>query len=472
MKSESVFHNTDVSEAVGRSDFNAYQTSLIHQWLRTVTALVFGLVPFFFLLDIVMLPGDLIPRFAVYRGISTAIAFSQFIIIVRTLPSRWDYIHGYFASTQVGAVIVLMTVDLGGFNSGYYAGLILVMIGVSLVLPWRGHHTAVNALLIILMYIGANLLWEQPYDSELLISNLFFLSSAGIIAVAITELRYRLIANEFSLLVELKHARDSLWSEMELAKEIQMSLLPKSPSIHDYDVAAFMQPAKEVGGDYYEIIETPCGNRYIAIGDVAGHGVSAGLIMMMAQTSLMTVLKDNPDCSPEHALESINSVLRENIGRLGSDHFMTMSVLKLGKDSIEFAGRHQDIIIYRAATRSVEIQPTSGTWLGIADVTRGFFTTTQIQMNEGDALLLFTDGLTEAENSQKQMFGQERLVGTFIETASKAPSEVIQDIVARVEGYQDSQSDDMTLVVVKKHPQTSDNTDQPSHPNSEPQQAS
>lgn len=460
MKAHEDINGTEVSDAIYRSDFSTYQNGLIHQWLRTVSALVFGLVPLFFLLDIVMLPSELIPQFAIYRGISTVLAFSQFLLVSRTPPSRWSYIHGYFTSTQVGAVIVLMTVDLGGFNSGYYAGLILVMIGVSLVLPWRGHHTAVNSLVIIAMYVSFNLYWHQPFDTELLINNLFFLFSAGIIAVAITELRYQLIANEFSLLVKLKHARDSLWSEMELAKEIQMSLLPKKKTIYGYDVSAYMQPAKEVGGDYYEVLETNAGTRYIAIGDVAGHGVSAGLIMMMAQTSLITVLKNDPNCSPEHALQCINSALRENIGRLGSDHFMTMSVLKLGSDSIEFAGRHQDIIIYRAATQSVEIQPTTGTWLGISDFTQGFFKTTHMQMHEGDTLLLFTDGLTEAENTQKQMFGQERLISTFIECAAKPPSDIIQAIVARVESYQDSQSDDMTLVVVKKTTQLEEPTTQ------------
>src|SRR5690606_37302721 len=116
-------------------------------------------------------------------------------------------------------------------------------------------------------------------------NNLLLLVSAGIIAVAITRLRHRLIANEFSLLVNLKQARDSLWSEMELARDIQLSLLPKKLDIYGYEIAASTQPAQEVGGDYYEVIETASGTRYVAIGDVAGHGLSAGLIMMMAQTS-------------------------------------------------------------------------------------------------------------------------------------------------------------------------------------------
>ncbi|MEX1057712.1 MAG: SpoIIE family protein phosphatase, partial [Natronospirillum sp.] len=338
--------DTGVSEAVTRNDFDLYQTDLVHKWLRTVTLLVFGLVPIFFLLDMIMLPTALIPQFAVYRSVSTALALGQYLIIRNTQPSRLSYLHGYFASMQVGAVIALMTVALGGFNHGYYAGLILVIIGVSLVLPWRGKHTAINAAVIVAMYLGFNLRWSQSFDPALLANNLFFLVSAGIIAVAINELRHHLIANEFSLLVKLKQARDSLWGEMELAKDIQMSLLPKQLCIPGYDIAASMAPALEVGGDYYEVVETSSGARYVAIGDVAGHGLSAGLIMMMVQTSLQTVLKAEPDCRPEHALETINGALRENVSRMGSDHYMTLSILKLGADTIDVAGHHQDIIIY------------------------------------------------------------------------------------------------------------------------------
>lgn len=442
--------DTEVSEAVSRNDFKAYQTDLVHRWLRTVTALVFGLVPVFFLLDIVILPNDLIPQFAVYRGISTALALGQFLIIYHTEPGRLSYLHGYFASMQVGAVIALMTVDLGGFDNGYYAGLILVMIGVSLVLPWRGQHTAINAAVIIAMYLGFNFLWPQPFEPTLLVNNLFFLVSAAIIAVAINELRYQLIANEFSLLVKLKQARDSLWGEMELAKDIQLSLLPKRLALHGYDIAASMQPAQEVGGDYYEVLETASGSRYVAIGDVAGHGLSAGLIMMMAQTSLMTILKAEPDCPPEHALETINSALRENVGRLGSNHYMTMSILKLGNDSIEVAGHHQDIIIFRQASNTIEVQPTSGSWLGIADSLKGFITPIRISIKTGDVVLLFTDGLTEAEEESGGMFGQERLVQLFAEHATAAPIEATKRILEHIQSYQDTQDDDMTMMVIRK----------------------
>ncbi|MFG1495503.1 SpoIIE family protein phosphatase [Saccharospirillum sp. HFRX-1] len=443
-------YGPDVDEAVKHTDFDAYQTELVHGWLRTVAFLATGLVPLFFVLDVILLPHELIPLFALYRGLSTALILLQFVILSRTQPGPLSYFHGYFASFQIGGFIALMTVHLGGFDNGYYVGLILVIIGVNLLLPWRGKHTGLNTLIIIGMYLGLNFAHPQPYDGRLLVNNLFFLCSSGILAVSINELRHRLIANEFSLLIKLKEARDSLWGEMELAQRIQMSLLPRQLNISGYDIAALMEPAQEVGGDYYEVFETETGARYVAIGDVAGHGLNAGLIMMMVQTSLMTLLKAEPDCSPVRALETINAALRENVGRLGSDHYMTMTILKLGDEIIEIAGHHQDILVHRYSSNSLEIQPTTGTWLGITDDLRGLIDSLTLTIEPGDTLLLFTDGLTEAGEEHGEMFGQQNLEKLFRQGISGQPGDIARTVLDGVKAYQQEQDDDMTALVVRR----------------------
>lgn len=237
---------------------------------------------------------------------------------------------------------------------------------------------------------------------------------------------------------------------MELARDIQLSLLPKQLDLHGYDIAASMQPADEVGGDYYEVVETSAGSRYVAIGDVAGHGFSAGMIMMMVQTSLLTVLKAEPDCSPARALEAINKALRENVGRLGSYHYMTMSIFKLGDESLEVAGHHQDIIIRRAADSSVEVHPTTGTWLGTADSLEGFVTPMHIPVATGDTVMLFTDGFTEAREVSGAMFGQERLVELFAKHATATPAAATVQIMRHIESFQAAQDDDITMLMIRK----------------------
>lgn len=96
---------------------------------------------------------------------------------------------------------------------------------------------------------------------------------------------------------ELTNARNHLWGEMQLARKIQTVLLPKKPVIPGYEIAAYMETADEVGGDYYDVINAD-GKNWLVIGDVSGHGVPAGLIMMMAQTAIHTVLKERPHARP------------------------------------------------------------------------------------------------------------------------------------------------------------------------------
>src|SRR5262249_39256965 len=160
--------------------------------------------------------------------------------------------------------------------------------------------------LIIIMYVGFNLIAGGSFDFSKMANNLFFMIATAVITISISHVRYTLIEKEFLLLVELKKARDALWSEMELAKRIQTALLPKRQNTRGFNIAVSMHPAQEVGGDYYDIIETEAGSRWIAIGDVAGHGVDSGLIMMMAQTSIMTVIKGNPQVKPAEVLKTVN----------------------------------------------------------------------------------------------------------------------------------------------------------------------
>ena len=435
---------------IGAKDFDQFLNRIIHDWLKTLTFLVIALVPLFFILDYFIVPKDLLKQVGIYRLIATLIVIIQYFIIRLTKPSRLSYLHGYIVSVVVGGVIVLMTRDLGGFYSSYYAGLNLVIIGVNLLLPWRAKHSALNSGIIIFLYIFANILGISDYRTNHLINNLFFLCATSIIAVSINYVKHLLIKKEFYLMCELKIARDSIWSEMELAKRIQTALLPDKQKIKGYEIAATMIPAKEVGGDYYDIIETPKGDKWVTIGDVSGHGVDSGLIMMMAQTSILSKVNDNGSCGPSDMLESINGIIRENISRLGSDHYMTMMAMRLNQSEMTLAGKHQDLIIYRSALNKTETITIPGTWLGITDDIKTSLTELTIEINTGDIVLLFIDGITEAANAGGEMFSQERLAQALNKFADLPVGKLRDKIIEEVMSFQEEQLDDMTLVVIKK----------------------
>jgi phosphoserine phosphatase RsbU/P len=447
-----------------RAAFQAYRDGLIHSWSATVTVLGFSLIPLFLILDYYTMPPELLSRFAVYRGVATFAVLVQHFIIRKTRPGHYSYLHGYFFTMLVGGMIVWMTVDLGGFNHGYYAGLILVIVAVNLLLPWRAVHSATNGALVLTLYVLANAFFGGDFELKYLINNLYFLGSTVVIAVAINHAKHRLIEDEFYLRAdlleanekldrsrhELKAARDALWGEMEVAKRIQTALLPKNRKVGSYEVAALMNPADEVGGDYYDIIETAAGEQWVAIGDVSGHGVESGLVMMMTQTSILSMVTNLPNLKPSGVFDAINRVLRENISRLNTHRYMSLNIVRAHADRLTVAGKHQDILVFRKARGAVEQIANEGCWLGVVPETRGQVDDLDIPMEAGDIALFFTDGVTEAANETGEMFGEERLSAAF-QKAAQLPLEAALDrLVAEVRAFQARQDDDITLMLLRR----------------------
>lgn len=249
---------------------------------------------------------------------------------------------------------------------------------------------------------------------------------------------------------DLKAARDALWGEMEVAKRIQTSLLPRNRRVPFYHLGAVMLPADEVGGDYYDVIETAHGEVWVSVGDVSGHGVESGLIMMMTQTSIFTTVNQVPGLRPAKVLAGVNSVIKQNIHRLGADRYMTLSVIKLEKDRLVAAGKHQDILVHRGSTGLVEAVPTTGTWIGVVDDLDGMLSDTVIPISAGDTVLLHTDGVTEAADSNGTMFGDERLQQALSSYSSYEVDDIITSIVRDVRVHMAVQDDDITLLALRR----------------------
>jgi serine phosphatase RsbU (regulator of sigma subunit) len=246
---------------------------------------------------------------------------------------------------------------------------------------------------------------------------------------------------------ELGRALDALWGEMKLARKIQEALVPAAPALAGCEVAASMKPADEVGGDYYDVIQFD-GNEWILIGDVSGHGVPAGLIMMMCQTAVRTALERDPKMTPDRLLVLVNSVLTQNIHQLGEDKYMTISALCRGPDgTISFAGAHQDIFVYRADTDDVETFETAGLWLGIKANAEGSFTTSQLRLGKGDVLVLHTDGVTEAMRDGA-LFDTEGMRNVLRAAKGKTAREILDGVLGALEGFE--LKDDATLLVIRQ----------------------
>lgn len=462
-------HRDDSQAAARRAEkapeaFRHYQAGLVHEWMKTTVAIGFTLVPVFFLLDLVTAPRELLLRIAAYRGIATITCLGAFIVLRKTRPSRWSFLWGHFTVVVVGGAIVLMTVDLGGFDSRYYAGLNLVIAAVNLLLPWRPVQSALNGSLVVLMYVVANALFGGPFQVENMVGNLFFMTATVVIAVALTWVRYELIRKEFELRselldanallessrIELKAARDALWGEMEVAKRIQTALLPHVDRAGPYEVAAAMFPAAEVGGDYYDVVSAPSGRHWLAVGDVSGHGVESGLVMMMTQTAILTLVREKPTAGPAEIFRAVNGVICENVTRLGSGRYMTLNVVRLDDDGLTLAGRHQDVLVWRRAERRVETFTNDGCWIGVTPDVSACTGDAFLPLAPGDAALFFTDGVTEARDEAGEQFGEARLAAALARVADGPPAEAIGAILQEVAAFAREQADDMTLVILRR----------------------
>jgi len=270
----------------------------------------------------------------------------------------------------------------------------------------------------------------------------------------------KLIDGFNEMLVEIR-ARDAEIQErhrqeMALARTIQTSVLPRTFEFPGFDISAVMMPAEEVGGDFYEFRPVPDamgGGAWIGVGDVTGHGVTSGLIMMMAQ-SMFTMLCEqaNGHVTPARFVSLLNRAMYYNLrSRLAQDRFMTLVVAKIDRDGkMVFAGAHTDLLIYRAATRSVERIPTDGLWLGITDDIAGVTADSTVILARGDVALFHTDGVTEARNAAGECYDVDRLTNQLRDLHGAAASDIVTRIAHAAWSWAGTPKDDVSLLAVKR----------------------
>jgi serine phosphatase RsbU (regulator of sigma subunit) len=240
-----------------------------------------------------------------------------------------------------------------------------------------------------------------------------------------------------------------LWTEMDLAKKIQTVLLPANGERGGYAISAVMNPADKVGGDYYDII--PSNEKiWVLIGDVSGHGVTAGLLMMMVQASVRTLLKNQDNLEPSELIERVNNSIFENFRKIGSNDYMTIQAFCLKGTKVTYAGLHQEVILYKSELQKViKYDIIDGMWIGIEEEISNSQVNHTFEMTPNDILLLYTDGITEAYRD-KQLFSVEGLMQAFEEEAQKGiddPS-IISDLMNRIKDH--TVDDDISLMTVRR----------------------
>lgn len=245
---------------------------------------------------------------------------------------------------------------------------------------------------------------------------------------------------------EIEAENEQRAKELEEARQLQLSMLPRSiPQLPNLEIAAFMQTATEVGGDYYDFHLSSDGTLTIAIGDATGHGLKAGTVVT-ATKSLFAHLASQPDVVT--TMHDASRALKQmNLRSL----FMALTLVKVKGERLHcsVAGM-PPILIYRADTQEIEELSLRGAPLG--GMTHYNYREAEIALAANDVMLLMSDGLTERFNPDDEMFDYERTKAAFRQFAHATPHAIADGLLQASEAWAQGRplDDDLTLVVLKR----------------------
>jgi serine phosphatase RsbU (regulator of sigma subunit) len=241
--------------------------------------------------------------------------------------------------------------------------------------------------------------------------------------------------------------RERIEQELRIARLIQQTLLPKSvPELGDYQIAAYYQPAREVGGDFYDFLDFEDGRLGLVVGDVTDKGVPAAIVMATTRTMLRAVAQQLD--SPGEVLERVNDVLYPDIP---SNMFVTClyAVLDTKSGHLRYANAGHDLPYLRHASGASELRAT-GMPLGLMPGMG--YEEKEAVLEAGDSVLFYSDGLVEAHDQQREMFGFPRLQGIVGAHRVGGPA-LIDFLLAELErftGEDWEQEDDITMVTLQR----------------------
>ncbi len=292
---------------------------------------------------------------------------------------------------------------------------------------------------------------------------LMVLTVNGVLALAVGLVTYTY--GQMRIQMEQEAAeRGKLEHEMNIARDIQMELLPKTfPRLPGLDMFAFTVPARHVGGDCYDVIDVGDGRLAITIGDVSGKGTPAAILMANVQAAVRVLSE-----SRVPAVELITRVNKLVHGYTDDGVFITFfySVLDTRTGQLVYvnAGHNPPCILRRDGSR--EYLDRGGLVIGV--MPNSEYEEGRATLLAGDDLVLYTDGVTEAENTEDEMFGEERLEQLLVEHRHASAREIEEQVYSSVKDFAAGapQTDDLTMVIVKMTAGvgTEDTTDAPDPP--------
>lgn len=231
--------------------FHEHINQITHSWLKTFLMLATVLLPLFGVLDFFVMPYENFIYFLYWRMGIGAIYFVLFLIIRNTSATSYSFVYGYIVGILASGLISIMTVSLGGFESGYYAGVNIVILVVNLLVPWHFIHSGIHGVIALLIYLALNFFTDTDFQVVNFVSNSAFISATVLVTFVVASLRYRLLHQEFDNRKQLEGSQLNEIQELsKVAERIAVGDLSVSLDLKFESTAGvFAEAFKKMIGD-------------------------------------------------------------------------------------------------------------------------------------------------------------------------------------------------------------------------------
>jgi phosphoserine phosphatase RsbU/P len=314
----------------------------------------------------------------------------------------------------------------------------------------------VGGLIVALLAVYLSRRISRPIDKLVEVTQRITSGELSAKAEVEGSLELRELATAMNAMVsEIARSREDLVrgerveQDMRVASRIQSALLPSNLDADGIDVSAGLKSV--VGTDYYDFIPVHDG-AWVSLGDVSGQGVTATLLILIAQSIVAAITRLEPDLTPKDVVCLLNRIVFDNVrSRLGESAHLALTLMRYENDgTLIIAGAHQDLVLYRAKTRRCELVATRGTWVGAMPEIAQFTNDFVCRLEEDDVIVAYSDGVVNALDASDQQFGIDRVI-SVLEKVGQGSAEQIRDgLMQAIGSFQNQQSDDTTLVVLKR----------------------
>jgi serine phosphatase RsbU (regulator of sigma subunit) len=257
--------------------------------------------------------------------------------------------------------------------------------------------------------------------------------------------------SQFNNCLQVENTR--LSSELEVTQRLQKMLLPKEKELRQIEaleIAGFSEAAAEIGGDYYDVVQHQ-GRIIIGIGDVSGHGLESGVLMLMVQTAIRTLIEHH-ETDPKRLFEVLNRTIYKNVQRLNSDKNISLSLVDYSEGILSISGQHEEILIVRQGQIERIDTIDLGFPLGLTESIADFVFETQIPFAPSEVAVLYTDGITEATNCLGVHYGLDQLCAVVQQNWQRSAQNIRQAVIQDLRSHIGIEQvyDDITLVILKR----------------------